>query len=140
MEKGALLDRLHEQQEVVLALLREREPLLTDPVLRDVAALARTRWALMRALGAYMQFKHRLVFDPAIARRVLGESGKAERMKRACLAMDEEFRGYVAKWSARDVASEWTDYQPAALRVVTRLRAHIARERMEVAALLKMAA
>lgn len=139
MEKGALLAGLHGYEESVLVILRGKEPLLTDPVLHDVAALARARWALVRALAAYRQFKHHEVFDPAIARRLLGAM-KAERLKRACDAMDEEFRGHVTKWSACDVAGEWADYQPAALRIVARLREHIARERQEIAALLDMAA
>ena len=139
MNKGSVLMRLDAHQEAVLAIVRGAEPLLRDASLRDVAALARLRWALMRALTAYQHFKHNEIFDPAIARRLSIEAATATRMKRACLAMSEAFRDYVATWSARDVAGEWAAYQPAALAMIDRLKAHVARERSEIAALVEMA-
>lgn len=140
MNKRSLLERLHQHQETVLAIMRGAEPLMTDPALRDIAGLARARWALVRALLAYQRFKHAEIFDPAIARCLLIEATRAERMKRACLAVGEEFRVHVGKWSGRDVAGEWAEYQPAALRMMKRLREHVARERAEVALLVEMAA
>ena len=136
MNGRALLDRLQTHQDGILAIMRGAEPLLRDPVSRDVAGLARARWALMRALTAYGLFKHNEIFDPAINRRVLGEAQHAERMKRACVAMGDEFRGHVTKWSGTDVTGEWASYQPAALAMMARLRAHIAIEKREIAALL----
>ena len=134
--RESILTRLRQHQEAILSIMRGAEPLLTDPGLRDPAQLSRARWALVRALTAYQLFKHQEVFDPAIARRVLGEAARAERMKQACTAMGEEFRGYVAKWSATDISGEWAAYQPAALKMMARLRAHIERERAEITALL----
>lgn len=131
-----LLDRLRQHQDSILGLLRGAEPLLTDPGLRDVAALARMRWALMRALTAYSLFKHHKIFDPAIARQALGDLPRADRMKQACVAMGSDFRDYVGKWSGTDVAGEWASYQPAALAMIARLRQHLARERHEIDALL----
>ena len=139
MDKSGLLARLHQHQEAVLAIMRGAEPLLVDPDLRDVAALARARWALMRALTGYALFKHGEIFNPAIARQLLGEATRAERMKQRCEAMGGEFRGHVSKWSGRDVAGDWAEYQPAALRMIVRLRAHVAREREEIASLTEMA-
>ena len=139
MNKSGLLVRLHQHQEVVLTIMREAAPLLASTSPRDVAALARARWALMRGLIAYQHFKHRELFDPVIARRVLGEAARAERMKCACVAIADDFRTHLTKWSARDVAAEWADYRPAALRMAVRLRDHIARERREIAAMLELA-
>lgn len=139
MNRGSVLTRLGEHQSGILAILRGAEPLLLDPVERDVAGPARARWALMRALMGYQQFKHREIFDPAIAGRVLGDAQRAGRMKRACMMMGDEFRGHVAKWSAADVGGCWPIYQPAALAMVARLRAHIAKEREEIEALLERA-
>lgn len=140
VEQGSLLRRLQVHQDGVLAILRGMEPLLTDPAIRDIAQLARARWALMRALTAYALFKHNEIFDPAISRQLLGEAGRAARMKRACEAMGNEFRGHVTKWSGSDVAGEWAAYQPSALAITARLRAHLATERAEIAALLDKAA
>jgi hypothetical protein len=137
VNSSALLGRLHQHQDGILAIMRGAEPLLADPALRDVAALARSRWALMRALTAYQLFKHGEIFDPAIARQVLGDNARAERLKHACLAIGEDFRGHVAKWSGSDVTGEWSSYQPAALAMIARLRAHVARERGEIEMLLQ---
>lgn len=137
MNRGSVLTPLNEHQSGILAIIRGSEPLLLAPLERDVAGLARARWALMRALMGYQQFKHREIFDPAIAGAVLGDAQRAGRMKRACTIMSDEFRGYVAKWSAADVGGSWPSYQPAALAMVARLRAHIAREREEIEALLE---
>ena len=136
MRQRALLDQLQGHQDGILAIMRGAEPLLTDPTSRDVAALARARWALMRALTAYALFKHSRIFDPAIGRQVLGEAQRAKRMKQACLATGDDFRRHVTKWSGRDVAGEWAAYQPAALAMLARLRGHIVQEREEIAALL----
>ena len=139
MRQRILLDRLQGHQDAILAIMRGAEPLLTDPALRDVAQLARARWALMRALTAYALFKHNEIFDPAISRQLLGEAQRAARMKQACTAMGNEFRGYVTKWSGCDVEGAWGTYQPAALAMMARLRQHIATERAEIAALLEQA-
>jgi hypothetical protein len=134
-----LLDRLRAHQDGILVIMGGAEPLLRDPAVRDVAALARARWALMRALTAYGLFKHNEIFDPAICRRVLGEAQRVERMKRACITMGDQFRAYVTKWSGTDVAGEWAIYQPTALAMIARLREHIATEKREIAALLERA-
>ena len=113
MTDKVLLQRLHEHQESALSIMRGAEASLRGPG-RDVAALARARWALMRTLTAYQIFKHREVFDPAIGGPVLGDAQRAARMKRACMAMGEDFKGYVGKWSGTDVLAAWDSYQPAA--------------------------
>lgn len=140
MNERGLLARLHQHQDGILAIMRGAEPLLRDPTLRDVAGLVRARWAVMRALTAYQLFKHQEIFDPAIQGRLLGGVERAERMKRACVAISEDFRGYVSKWSGSDVSGEWAAYQPSALAMLQRLRDHIARERADVAHLLERAA
>ena len=140
MERDVALERLQVHQDGILAIMREAEPMLHDPAARDVAGLARTRWALMRALTAYTLFKHNQIFDPAISRKLLGEATRAERMKRACIRVGEEFRDHVTKWSGSDVAGQWPDYQAAALTMTARLRDHLATEKKEIAALLAGAA
>ena len=140
MLRSRALDRLHEHQGEILALMRTAEPMLTDPLARDVPGLARARWALMRALTAYQMFKHREIFDPLIAKAAPGEAHRLLRMKRACLDLGDVFRAYVQRWSACDVEGRWAEYQPAALAMMARLRTHIAREREEVTALLSKAA
>lgn len=132
------LVRLDEHQSAILTLLRDEEAMLTDER-RDVAGLARARWTMMRALTAYQLFKHREIFDPAIAGKVLRDGLKAERMKAACIAIGDDFRDHVQRWSGSDVAGDWSRYQPAALTMVKRLRAHVARERVDVASLLELA-
>ena len=136
MNRRGLLERLQEHQDGILTIMQGAEPMLNDPASRDVTGLARARWTLMRALTAYQLFKHREIFDPAISRQLLGEAGRAERMKRACTVAGDAFRAHVTAWSGTDVAGRWAEYQPAALAVMAKLRQHIATERREIAALL----
>lgn len=140
MTKTNVLVRLHQHQDSILSMMRTAEPLLRSASLRDIPALSRGRWSLMRALSEYQQFKHQHIFDPAIGRAALGSAQRAERMKRACIAMGDEYRAYAAKWGGADIAQLWSTYQPAALQMIARLRDHIAREREDCAALLDLAA
>ena len=109
--------------------------MLTDSA-RDTAGLARARWAMMRALTAYQLFKHSKIFDPMIAKARPADAHRLLRMKRACTDMGDAFRAYVQQWSACDVGASWAEYQPAALAMIARVRAHIAGERKAVGALL----
>ena len=140
MTKAGLLVRLHQHQDTILQIMREAEPLLRSASLRDIPALSRTRWALMRALTEYQLFKHNEIFDPAMGRAALGSAQRADRLKRACTAMGDEYRAYVGKWGGADIGAAWSVYQPAALQMTARLRDHIAREREDCAALLELAA
>lgn len=140
MTTTGLLARLHRHQDAILTIMRTAEPLLRSAALRDVPALSRNRWSLMRALSEYQLFKHNEIFDPAIGRAVLGSAERADRLKRACIAMDDDFRAHVSKWGGADLESVWSVYQPAALQMIARLRDHIARERDDCAALLDLAA
>ena len=139
MNKGGLLERLRRHQEDALAIMGDTEPMLAKAASDEVGALARARWALMRTLIAYQHFKHRELFDPAIARNILGEAQRAARMKQACMAMGEEFRDHISLWSRRDVGGEWATYQPAALSMMAKLRKHLAQERAEIETLVDKA-
>lgn len=136
MTSDTLQNQLQVHQDAILAIIGETEPLLRDSDHRDVATLARTRWTLMRLLTAYAIFKHGQIFDPIISRKLTGQVSRAERLKRACMAVGDEFRGHVTKWSGQDVKAEWAQYQPAALAIIARLRSHLTIERQEIAGLL----
>lgn len=136
MNREAVLARLHQHQQAVLSIMDEAEPLLRDPAARDVAALARARWAMVRGLGEYQLFKHRRIFDPALATPDAPSRERAARLKQRCVEMGDEFRAYVTRWGGADVAGEWPTYQAAALKMMARLRAHVARERTECEALI----
>ena len=140
MHTTRLLEQLRQHQDSVLSIMDEAEPMLRDPAQRDVAGLARARWAMVRALATYQLFKHNQVFDPVVQGRLVGQGERAARMKQACIAVGDEFRGYVGKWSGTDVGGAWETYQPAALAMIARLRTHVARERAEIAILLRQAA
>lgn len=138
MPHSRALEGLYRQQSDILDIMRGAEAMLCDTC--DVAGLARQRWALMRALTAYQLFKHREIFDPALAQATPATAHRLVRMKRACLDLGDAFRGHVQRWSGSDVKAQWATYQPSALAIITRIRAHIAREREEISALLAKAA
>ena len=137
MSRDRTLARLADHQREILTILNGAEPFLTEPPKRDVAALARARWALMRALTGYQLFKHREVFDPLLAKARPADAYNLVRMKRACTELGDAFRSYVQRWSGADVEAQWTEYQPAALAMIARIREHIAREQEEVGKVLR---
>jgi hypothetical protein len=137
MSSHPAVARLVDHQLQILNILNGAEPLLIDPAKRDVAALARARWALMRALTAYQLFKRHEVFDPLLAKARPADAYHLVRMKRACTDLGDAFRHYVQRWSSTDVEAHWAEYQPAALAMITRIREHIAREREQVGKVLR---
>lgn len=129
------LARLDEHQATILDITRRGERMLRAPE-RDAAGLARGRWELARAIMAYQGFKHREIFDPVAARGAPQQAAAARRLKAECMATVDAFRAYVARWSSGSVIDRWDEYQAAALRLITDLRAQLARERREAEALL----
>lgn len=137
MSSARALERLDAYQIDVLSILQDAEPLLTDPARRDVAALSRARWALMRSLTAYQLFKHHEVFDPLLAKARPADAVHLLRMKRACTDLGDAFRTYVQRWSSSDVEAQWATYQPDALAMIARIRQHVAKEREQVRSVLR---
>jgi hypothetical protein len=123
-----LQDRVH-------AIVNRAEAILRDPDNKDVAALGTARWELARTLREYQLFKHSRIFDP-LERGQDYRAIRARRMKADCIRVGEEFRAYVLKWSVVSILDHWSEYHPAALDAVARIRAHLARERVGVAELL----
>ncbi len=140
MPPFTVLQRLHDHHVEILTIMLGAETLLTDAAVHDIAGLARARWTLMRALTAYQLFTQREVFAPALARATPTEAHRVLLLKRACTDVGDAFRAYVQTWSATDVGAHWATYQPAALAMITRIRAHVATERYEVARLLEKVA
>ena len=136
MPKRRALERLHAYQAEALELIARAEAMLAEGGPRDTANLARTRWALMRSLTAYQLFKHRQIFDPALAQATPTNALRLTRMKQACTEMGEAFRVHVQRWSGADTLSEWPAYRTDAVAMIARLRTHIARERSDVEGLL----
>lgn len=123
------LRRLAEHQAAGLALVDRAERLLARDDPRDAAALARARWEGTRALIAYALFKHRELFDPAVAGPDPARARLGGEMKARCEAMGERVRAHVRHWSATDVERHWGAYRSAALALAADLRRHLAEER-----------
>ena len=140
MPPARALERLHGHQSEILSIMSGAEPLLSDPAKRDVAALARARWNLVRALTAYQLFKRHEVFDPLLAKARPADAYRLLRMRRACTDLGDAFRGHVQKWSGRNVDAESAAYQSDAAAMLARIRAHVALEREQVGPLLDKAA
>lgn len=124
-----MLTLFSQHQAQVLTIMDQAEPILRTGGPADAPTLGRLRWELLRALGAYELFKHCELFDRAIAAGSPADAALARQMKADCLAMKDQFRAYVARWSRCSVAAEWQTYQPAALAMGRRLRDHLGRER-----------
>ena len=129
-----MFEQFTELQDRILAIADRAEAILRSDS-KDVAALGTCRWEAARALREYQLFKHSRIFDP-LERGQDYRAIKARRMKADCIRVGEAFRAYVLKWSVVSILDHWADYQPAALDAATRIRTHLARERIGVAELL----
>lgn len=131
-----MFEHFLELQDRILAIASRAEALLRSDT-KDVATLGQGRWEVARALLEYQMFKHSRIFDP-IDRAQNGRAARARGMKAECLRFGDELRAYVLKWSSLSVVDHWEQYKPAALEGIARMRAHLARERAEIAELLEI--
>lgn len=136
MKGRSLLDRLVEHQNGVREIFARAEACLRHPHQRDALTLAKLRWEVARAIGAYTLFKHHELFDPLVTHGNAEQARVAAEAKRVCLAMGEQFHAHVRKWSGTPVAEHWDDYKPAAVAIMAKLRVHFDTERQVVASML----
>ena len=129
-----MFEQFIELQDRILAITDRTEAILRSDS-KDVAALGNCRWEAARTLREYQLFKHGRIFDP-LEKGQDYRAIKARRMKADCIRVGEEFRAYVLKWSVVSILDHWAEYHPAALDLIARIRAHLAKERIGVAELL----
>lgn len=110
-----------------MASLIDGEPMLVQ------AELARARWQLARQLRAYQLFKHGEIFGPLVRLGSPVEARLAEQAAMVCLAHGEAFRGYLRRWSGRDILHDWPEYRASVRTLGTTLRQALAVERIEIA-------
>lgn len=125
---SSLLERLKAHQDRALDIAARAEKLLAENDPKLVADLANARWEMMRAMMPYVAFKHGELFPAMLA------SGRSEnvaatmQLRKDCVTLGEDFKAYVARWSSVSVADHWSEFRPAAITMLSRLRSHIARE------------
>ena len=127
---------LRHHQEAALSVLSRGVACLEDGQAAVLAASPRLRQELADVLGAYQQFKHERVFDPAIASGDEQRSVLARHMKVGCIAAGEVFRAHMGRWSADDIAADWPRYKVAARLTANQLRRHIQNEGEGIAELI----
>ncbi len=136
MKTQHALARLNEHQQGILDHLEATEVIVRDGPQQIRGPLTRSRLEMFRLLRAYQLFKHGEIFDPLIREGNPAQIATAMRMKAECTSAGEAYRAYVNIWSSRDIVEAWESYRPAMNAMAARLRAHIARERLQVPELL----
>jgi len=131
-----LLTRLDGHQAKALEIISRGDVLLAPHATPDQGLLSQARWELTRVLGAYQMFKHNELFDPIIRNGPPDKARLAVQMKAECIALGAEYRAHVARCANLDIPAHWDSYRPAVLRLLMRIKAHIARERWIAARLL----
>ena len=129
MDQSTALADLHRHQHEALALLSE----WLDAIDAGPAVLAARnedlRERLGRVLGAYQQFKHAGIFDPAVGSADAERMRLGRSMKIECIAAGEVFRSHQKRWTPDAIAQDWPSYRIDARLSVNALRRHIAAER-----------
>ncbi|MES2987471.1 MAG: hypothetical protein V4808_06175 [Pseudomonadota bacterium] len=130
-----ILSQLYAHQTDVKAAMAETQALFTaEPI--DMFAAANARWKLTRLLTGYQMFKHQRIFDPLIRGGSVEDARVACQMKIDCVAMGENFRIYLARWTASGIEGREAEYRRDAAGMIAMLHRHILRERSGIEALL----
>lgn len=134
--RDILIARLDEHQAKALAVIRRGDRLLAPDAQPEPGLLSQSRWELTRILGAYKAFKHHELFDPIIRNGPSDKARLAGQMKGECEAVGAEYLAHVAHCTNLDIVAHWASYRPAVVKLLARVRTHMARERWVVDSLL----
>ena len=129
MERAtSMIERLkwHQDRALDVAARAEAMLVLDDPA--EAPSLAKNRWEIMRALMPYAAFKHGELFPAMIACARPEQLTTVNRLRGDCLKLGEDLKIYVGRWSSVNVPDHWAEYRSAAIAMIDRLRAHMARE------------
>lgn len=134
--RETLLARLDEHQARALEVIRRGDILLGPAAEPNPALLVQSRWELTRILVAYQAFKHHELFNPVIRGGAPDKARLAEQMKRECIVIGDDYRDHVARCTNLDIPKHWDSYRPAVVRLLARVKSHMARERWVIESLL----
>jgi hypothetical protein len=137
MGKASLVKQLDDHQKKVGDILRWALPVLSRASVtpEEAAELMERRMELSRLLMEYALFKHREIFEPAIAGGGK-HGGEAMRLKLACIEAGEAYRDHTRSRDKTHPIADWDTYRSAAADVAHAIRQHLAEERAGVRQLL----
>jgi hypothetical protein len=121
-------DALQRHQQTALTILSRCITALDQGPQAVLAASETLRRDLGEALGAYQQFKHQRIFDPAIESGDDVRATLGRHMKVSCIAAGEVFRAHMRQWTPERIENEWSSYQASARLTANQLRRHIVSE------------
>lgn len=127
--RDRLLAELEAHQAKALEIIARGDVLLAPGALPQPEMLSRSRWEMMRVLGAYQAFKHHQLFDPIIRTGPPDKASIAQQMKAECIAIGEDFRAHAARCADLDIPACWDSYRPTVAKMLARIKAHLIRER-----------
>lgn len=136
MQCSEAISNLNRHQDAILAAIDRATGLITfDPHATRVP-LAKARLEVARMVRIYQLFKHTEIYDPVIANGAPLQQIVAKEMKEECLAATRAYWDFTREWSSADVVERWGEYRHAMLSMSDLVRAHLAKERVRVPALL----
>jgi hypothetical protein len=129
------LEQLHDEVEAFItaqeALLSGGEPPTTDEI-------ARARWKLMAASRRRRDYVDEAIY-PALSPILSGDTaGMLAALRERDVAQRHWASAHLADWPIERIEAEFGTYQPAALEVFRRMRAHLRDERNVLMTLLSM--
>lgn len=132
-DQALLIVQRHQGE--ILATVAGIMALVDGEPVRVQGDLARARWHLARQLRAYQLFKHGEIFGPLVRFGPPHQARRATDAAAVCLQHGEAFRGYLRRWSGRDILHDWPEYRSSVRTLATALRQALAMERIEIATL-----
>ncbi|RYY28263.1 MAG: hypothetical protein EOP62_03425 [Sphingomonadales bacterium] len=131
----AILSQLYVHQSEVKSAMAAKRALLAAETM-DTMATANARWRLTRMLTGYQVFKHQRIFDPLSRHGTPRDSDAAKQMKIGCVAMNQTFRTYLARWTASGIEGHEAEYRRDARAILAMIDRHILSERRTIEMLL----
>jgi hypothetical protein len=122
-------DMLEQYLERIISITISTEVDLQPIPPADSAHLLSNRMRMARILTAYQLFVHRELYQPLHARREPGDADRARQLKTECMELADALRRHMSLWSGRDLASSWSEYRPAELAMIERVRENTQRVR-----------
>ena len=126
--RDLLLSEMEAHQARALEIIARGDVLLAADAVPQPALLSQSRWEMTRILSAYQAFKHHQLFNPIIRHGPPDKAKIAEQMKAECIVLGEDFRAHVGRCTNLDIVAHWDSYRPAVVRLLARLKVHMARE------------
>lgn len=117
-----ILERLHAR---LLEIVGTGLPMLTSSMRdADLEGLTQLREEMVAAIEVYAHYVHKLL-GKALADGDTDVVRTAHDLKLDCIALQQAYRTFTARWAHRDGGLNWPEYRLSAIVMMKQIRNHV---------------